>query len=410
MIIPNLEILSNVNAKYNSATFKTATFESAKINSITLPGEKDVIVSNTTWNGLKADIANSVSKTNTGTQTIAGTLQVTSGINSDVFRSKTGNAITAFAYVSNQGFKYSNVYEMIPYGKTDPFFTISSGNTTLSATVVKGTSLYENGTNISEIYLKKGAVPADVYSKADIDDMIGDINKSIDKKQNALTPGTNIDITGSTISVTGVYTSSKVDELLANKVDKTTYNAGMAAKQDLLQVGGNLIAGSNVNITEVDGKITISSTGGGGTVDAYTKAQTDQLLLAKQNKLTAGSNISITTSVIDATTVTTINTKNIYVSAEIDSKISAINSSIAAKQDTLVPGTNLIEGDNITITKDSTSGKITISSLSDLSALIARVAALEKQLGSYTLKAVTQSEYDSLTTKDANTLYFIKAS
>ena len=390
--IPSLEILSNVNAKYNSATFKTATFESATINDITLPGDKSVVVNNAAWHEVKTDIANSVSKTNTDLQTIAGTIQVTGGVNADIFRSKTGNSITAFTYVSDQGFEYSNVYQMKPYGKTDAFFTISNGNTTLSATEVKGTRLYENGSDISTVYLKKGAIPADVYSKEEIDKKLSDIGDGIDAKQDTLVPGTN------------------------------------------------LIEGDNVTITkDASGKITISSSGG-GTADAYTKQETNDLLAKKQNLLTAGTNISISTS----GTTTTINTKDIYTSDQVDTELAkkadkattlagygitdaytktAVDTALAKKadsttvtteldkkQDTLVPGTNLIEGDNVTITKDTTSGKITISALADLTDILNRISALEKQLGGYTLKSVTQSEYDSLTTKDANTLYLIKAS
>ena len=390
--IPSLEILSNVNAKYNSATFKTATFESATINDITLPGDKSVVVNNAAWHEVKTDIANSVSKTNTDLQTIAGTIQVTGGVNADIFRSKTGNSITAFTYVSDQGFEYSNVYQMKPYGKTDAFFTISNGNTTLSATEVKGTRLYENGSDISTVYLKKGAIPADVYSKEEIDKKLSDIGDGIDAKQDTLVPGTN------------------------------------------------LIEGDNVTITkDASGKITISSTGG-GTADAYTKQETNDLLAKKQNLLTAGTNISISTS----GTTTTINTKDIYTSDQVDTELAkkankattlagygitdaytsdaadaalakkadsaTVTTELAKKQDTLVPGTNLIEGDNVTITKDTTSGKITISALADLTDILNRISALEKQLGGYTLKSVTQSEYDSLTTKDANTLYLIKAS
>ena len=390
--IPSLEILSNVNAKYNSATFKTATFESATINDITLPGDKSVVVNNAAWHEVKTDIANSVSKTNTDLQTIAGTIQVTGGVNADIFRSKTGNSITAFTYVSDQGFEYSNVYQMKPYGKTDAFFTISNGNTTLSATEVKGTRLYENGSDISTVYLKKGAIPADVYSKEEIDKKLSDIGDGIDAKQDTLVPGTN------------------------------------------------LIEGDNVTITkDASGKITISSSGG-GTADAYTKQETNDLLAKKQNLLTAGTNISISTS----GTTTTINTKDIYTSDQVDTELAkkankattlagygitdaytsdaadaalakkadsaTVTTELAKKQDTLVPGTNLIEGDNVTITKDTTSGKITISALADLTDILNRISALEKQLGGYTLKSVTQSEYDSLTTKDANTLYLIKAS
>ncbi len=440
--IPNLEILSNVNAKYNSATFKTATFESATINAITLPGDKPVIVNNAAWNEVKTDIANSVSKTNKDLQTIAGTIQVTSGVNSDIFRSASNNSITAFTYVSNKGFDYSNIYQMKAYGKTNPFFKIDNGNITFEATNVKGTTLFEGGKALSEVYLKKGAIPADVYSKTDIDGLLA---KKADKAT-----------TLSGYGITDAYTKTAVDTELAKKVNTTTLTTELAKKQDTLKVNSNIFAGENVNITQsASGAITISSTGG-GSGDTYSKAEIDSKVTElntsiskKQNTLTAGSNISITQTA-DALV---INTKDVYSKAEIDSKVTELNTSISkkqntltagsnisitqtadalvintkdvyskaeidskvttlqtSKQDTLIPGTNLIEGDNVTITKDTTSGKITISALADLTEILNRISALENQLGGYTLKSVTQSEYDSLTTKDTNTLYLIRAS
>ena len=65
-----------------------------------------------------------------------------------------------------------------------------------------------------------------------------------------------------------------------------------------------LVAGSNITLTEntTDGTVTIASTGGsGGTVDAYTKAETDEKLAKKQDKLVAGSNITLTENTADGT-------------------------------------------------------------------------------------------------------------
>ena len=393
--IPSLEILSNVNAKYNSATFKT----------IVLKGDSsDATINKATWDAISTKfkeidgaIATTVSTTTTNQQTIQSDLKLNGkSILADSYKSASGNSITAFTYVSNKGFDYSNVYQMKAYGKTDPFFKIDNGNITFEATNVKGTTLFEGGKALSEVYLKKGAVPSDVYSKTDID---GLLSKKADKAT-----------TLSGYGITDAYTKSATDTALAKKVDTTTLTTELAKKQDTLKVNSNIIAGDNVNITQsASGAITISSTGG-GTSDTYSRADIDKKvndlntsISTKQNTLTAGSNISIT----QTTDALVINTKDVYSKAEIDSKVTTLQNS---KQDTLVPGTNLIEGDNVTITKDTTSGKITISALADLTEILNRISALEKQLGGYTLKSVTQSEYDSLTTKDANTLYLIKAS
>ena len=85
----------------------------------------------------------------------------------------------------------------------------------------------------------------------------------------------------------------------------------------------NIIAGDNITIT-VNGKnVTISSTS--GTIDAYTKAETDALLDEKQDTLTAGDGISIINNVISATatSVRTVftPTKETYLTSEIETGI-----------------------------------------------------------------------------------------
>lgn len=126
--------------------------------------------------------------------------------------------------------------------------------------------------------------------------------------QHKLKAGTGISIADNyTISATGqidAYTKAETNDLLS-------------AKQD------TLIAGDNITIDPQTH--TISATGG-GTTDAYTKAQTDLLLNAKQNKLTAGSNISIAT---DGTIACTLDA---YTRSE-------TTGLLALKQNTLTAGT-----------------------------------------------------------------------
>lgn len=79
-------------------------------------------------------------------------------------------------------------------------------------------------------------------------------------------------------------------------VDK---NGNLSVGDDVMlkeQLYPQLVAGSNITLTEDADthKVTIASTGGGGgggTVDAYTKAETDSLLAAKQDTLVSGTNI-----------------------------------------------------------------------------------------------------------------------
>lgn len=129
------------------------------------------------------------------------------------------------------------------------------------------------------------------------------------KYQKKLKAGTGINLEDDgTISATGqidAYTKDETNNLLL-------------AKQDKLTAGANIIIDPATN--------TISATGGGGAVDAYTKAETDLLLNAKQNTLTPGTNISIGA---DGTISCTLDTYN----------RSEITGLLALKQNTLTAGT-----------------------------------------------------------------------
>ena len=138
------------------------------------------------------------------------------------------------------------------------------------------------------------------------------------------------------------YTKSELDGKLATKQDTLTFGAGLTeasgdvtvdpdAVEALLETNATfnskyqkkLKAGTGINLGE-DG--TISATGGGGAVNAYTKAETDLLLNAKQNTLIPGTNISIGA---DGTISCTLDTYN----------RSEITGLLALKQNTLTAGT-----------------------------------------------------------------------
>lgn len=92
------------------------------------------------------------------------------------------------------------------------------------------------------------------------------------EKQDKLVAGTNINIDGNVISATGEITAEIPP-----------------ATADTL---GGIKVGENLTITE-DG--VLSANAGGGSVDAYTKAETDELLTGKQDKFTASKPLSIET-------------------------------------------------------------------------------------------------------------------
>lgn len=124
-----------------------------------------------------------------------------------------------------------------------------------------------------------------------------------DEKQNKLTAGTNITIENDVISASGIvdaYTKAETDNLLADKQKK-------------------LIAGTGISLDE-NGNISAT-----GQIDAYTKAQTDTLLAQKQDTLSA-SQITAVNSGINSSKV-----------SQYDNYDSRIN----AKQNTLVSGSNI---------------------------------------------------------------------
>ena len=176
---------------------------------------------------------------------------------------------------------------------------------------------------LSAIYAAK----TDVYTKAEVDAKIRDsgtfdaeqyytkteTNTALDGKQNKLTAGTNITIDGDTISAesyddTAVRTliGANATNISANKnaIDANTTaieanTANIATKADKATTLAGYGIGDAYTKEQVDAKITQS-----GTFDAdqyYTKTDINTALADKQNKLTAGTNITIDGDTISAT-------------------------------------------------------------------------------------------------------------
>lgn len=112
-------------------------------------------------------------------------------------------------------------------------------------------------------------------------EVAGQITASASTKQDVLTPGSGIKIEGTTISAdissVDAYTKAETNDLLGKK-------------QNTLVAGKNIQIDPETNI--------ISATG--GVSDAYTKAETNTLLQGKQDKLVAGTGISIQGSTISS--------------------------------------------------------------------------------------------------------------
>lgn len=166
-------------------------------------------------------------------------------------------------------------------------------------------------------------VTGDVYTKIETDALLT-------QKEDVFTVDSTLNITEA--RVLGVNTA----EVLADVPSTTDMSAAIAAasalKQDVLIAGNGIIIGS-------DGK-TISADI--STVDAYTKAQTNALLLGKQDVLTPGNNVTIQGGVI-----------SVDVSGSVYNK-SEVNSLLGTKQNTLQPGAGVnIIGDTISVAVDA---------------------------------------------------------
>ena len=153
----------------------------------------------------------------------------------------------------------------------------------------------------------------------------------------------------------------------------------------------------------------------------YTKTETDGLLDTKLDVTaytpTDLSNYYTKSETSGATEISTAlaskaDTAATYTKTETDNAITAATST---KQDTLVSGTNIktINGEtllgegNITIEGGGGGGGTVDTEITSASTNPVTSAAIYNQFGGLKLVKLTQSEYDSLTTKDNSTLYVI---
>ena len=85
--------------------------------------------------------------------TVTGETRFNGGIRTDSFKTLYGTPL--LETVSDKGFKFTGLYQFVPYQQTKPFFTAESGTTTLDVTTATATSFVEDGTALSEKYATK---------------------------------------------------------------------------------------------------------------------------------------------------------------------------------------------------------------------------------------------------------------
>ena len=118
---------------------------------------------------------NALSKTATAQQSVASEVKFNGGICADSIKTLYGTSL--FTTVSAKGFDFTGIYRMFPYQSTTAFFesTVAGGSNTL----LRATTIYENGVSLADTYAKK----ADVYTKTETDSaivaVISNKNKSV---------------------------------------------------------------------------------------------------------------------------------------------------------------------------------------------------------------------------------------
>lgn len=200
----------------------------------------------------------------------------------------------------------------------------------------------------------------------DIDAAITDLQSG---KQNTLTAGSGISISGDVISNTAQpdVTKQYVDNALAGKQPTGDYATNTALTNGLATKQNTLTAGTNITIVDD----VISASGGGATYTAgsgiditgnvisntaqpdVTKQYVDNALSGKQNTLTAGSGIGISGNVISNTAQPDV-TKQ-YVDNALAGKQdsgdyatnTALTNGLATKQNTLTAGSGISISGNV---------------------------------------------------------------
>lgn len=201
--------------------------------------------------------------------------------------------------------------------------------------------------------------------------------------------------------------NTKIDNLpsdLSNYYNKSEVDAKVNGKQDKL-ISGTNIKTINGETLLGSGNITIQ----GGTVDAYTKVETDALLSTKQNTLVAGENISIVGNVISASA--NVELDNYYTKAQSDGRYMPIGTVVPTKVSQLqndVPYLTSASLDNY-VTDAELASKGYLTEHQPLKTINGNVISGTGniEIASNNVIELTQSEYDSLSEKDLDALYVI---
>ena len=181
----------------------------------------------------------------------------------------------------------------------------------------------------------KQEIEGDAYTKLEVDALLL-------QKEDVFTTDNTLSFTEA--RVLGVDKTSVLEGIPNETEMQAAITAGLSTKQDVL------IAGSGITIAE-DGK-TISADI--STVDAYTKAETNDLLDDKQNKLTAGANVTISEN--DVISVTIPPMTDAYTKAQTDELLEGKQDVLTAGNGIEISAGNVISANVDTYTKSEIQG------------------------------------------------------
>ena len=242
-------------------------------------------------------------------------------------------------------------------------------------------------------------------------------------KQNALTAGNGIDITNDVISVTGGTDTGTVQTMIEDYCDPkeeviaTALNDLNDRVEDLESGGSSVTIATAITSSSTNDEaagalatynaITAATTGGGVTVDtALDTGSTNPVansaitaaLDAKADKSTAARGISV---------VTTNNKERIFLSNQNGTEITGSYYQIHCSR---INNKQILDryAQNLNVFQLVETSAITSAmTSSSTDAQVPSAKAVYDTLGGLKFVKLTQSEYDQLATKDANTLYII---
>lgn len=262
---------------------------------------------------------------------------------------------------------------------------------------------------------KLDSVPETIPSQSEIDGIAANVSAleaDMANKQPTLVSGTNIKTINneSLLGEGNIEVAKKTDipsiDNLATKDELTAVETSLGNKQDILVSGTNI---KTINSQSILGEGNIEITGGDvDLTNYYTKTETDTKLDTKQNTLVSGTNIKTINgeSVLGEGNIVIEGSGITEEQAQEIAKIPTLETTLNNKQDTLVSGTNIKTVNSQSILGE---GNLEVTIPDATTATSGAMSAADKtKLDSISNEWTgTQAEYDALTTKDNNIIYYV---